>query len=290
MAKEYWYFLAGMLAVALPLAALLAIKKLDLLGDRPDARIVYATAGDTQLTLHAFHPRGLNRTSPAPALLLFHGGGWRFGSPQQFYPQCRAFAALGYRCFSAAYRLSPHDPPDLRGAIDDAARALQYLHDHAVELGVDVARIVAGGGSAGGHLAASLGAGLHGQQHPRPRALLLLNPVLDFAPCTPFHHLAGADWHAVSPLQAVDARFPPALLQSGSLDVEVPPAAVHAFCDTVNAAGGDCRTQIYDGQRHGFFNAENRGGEYLRRSNAAMADFLRDLGLQASPLAGPVSH
>ena len=279
MAKEHWYFLAGMLAVALPLAAALAVKKLELFGERPDARIVYTSAGDTSLALHAFHPRGMDRGTPAPALLLFHGGGWRFGSPRQFYPQCRAFAALGYRCFSAAYRLSPHDPPDLRGAIDDAARALQYLHDHAAALGVDPARIVVGGGSAAGHLAASLGAGLHGQQRARPRALLLLNPVLDFAPCTPFHHLAGTDWRAVSPLQAVAADFPPTLVQSGSLDVEVTPHAVRAFCDAVNAAGGDCPSRIYPGQRHGFFNADNRDGEYLRRSNAAMANFLRDLGV-----------
>lgn len=275
MAKQLWVFLAGMMVVIVPLAILVAIKKLDLFEDRPDAKLAYARAGDKTLHLHAFHAEGAS--DKAPALLLFHGGGWRFGGPEQFYPQCRFFAARGYRCFAAEYRLGPHDPPDIRGAIEDAAMALEYLVDNADALGIDRARIYAGGGSAGGHLAASLGAGLHGADRARPESLLLLNPILDLSPCMPLHHLAGEQWRHISPRQAIAADYPPTLLLSGELDVEVTPASIEAFCADLNGQGVRCEAVIYKGQRHGFFNADNAAGEYLNRTNERMAAFLAQL-------------
>jgi acetyl esterase/lipase len=272
MAKELWYFLAGMMVIAVPLAILVAVKKLDLFEDRPDAKLAYTQAGGNTLYLHAFHAGGAG--DKAPALLLLHGGAWRFGGPQQFYPQCRFFAARGYRCFSAEYRLGPHDPPDIRGAIEDAAQALEYLLDNADALGIDPTRIYVGGGSAGGHLAASLGAGLHGAGRPLPTALALLNPVLDLAPCTPFNHLAGVQWQSISPRQSVGPDYPPTLILSGALDVEVTPDSIAEFCDALREQGVHCESVIYEGQRHGFFNPGNNGGEYLRRTSERIADFL----------------
>lgn len=273
MTKPLWYFLCGMAAVALPLALLFTVRALGVLETRPDATLEYARGPDGPLMLHVFHARG--DRSPAPALLLFHGGGWVFGEPRNVYKQCLFFREQGYTCIAAQYRLGPPNPPDIRGAIDDAAAALAYLHDNAPALGIDPKAIHAGGGSAGGQLAAALGAGLHGADRLRPTSLVLLNPVLDLAPCTPFHHLAGEDWRALSPLQAVDADFPPALVLSGTRDVEVPVAGIEAFCAAVEASGGRCETAFYEGQGHGFFNP--RPGEdnpYFERTNQRMQVFL----------------
>ncbi len=50
-----------------------------------------------------------------------------------------------------AYRMCPET--DYRGMVGDAKRAIAWLKTHASEYGLDPARIVISGGSAGGHLA-----------------------------------------------------------------------------------------------------------------------------------------
>lgn len=256
MAREYWYFVCGVLVVLLPLLLLVAVKKLNLFDARPDERIVYRKSGDQSLTLHAFMAERTGADEPAPALLLFHGGRWLFGDPRDFYPQCRFFAERGISCFSAQYTLGKMNRPEVRGAVADARAALDYLVAHAAELGIDPQRIAAGGGSSGGQLAAALGSGLPGAaaNEQRPSALVLYNPMLDLAPGTPDHHLVKDYWEAVSPYHHIDERVPPALVLVGSLDPEVPVPTVEAYCEKVQSAGGDCAIALYEGESHGFFN------------------------------------
>ena len=160
MAKEYWYFVSGVLVVLLPLLLLVAVKKLHLLDVRPDEKIVYAHNGNQELTLHAFLAKGQPDNKQAPALLLFHGGSWLAGGPEDMYPQCDYFSAQGFSCFSAQYRLGDKNIPDVRGAVADAQSALNYLIDNAEKLHIDPHQIAVGGGSSGGHLAAALGSSL----------------------------------------------------------------------------------------------------------------------------------
>lgn len=256
MAREYWYFVSGVLVVLLPLLVLVAVKKLNLLDVRPDQTIVYGQNGDQPLELHAFMAANATEGKPVPALLLFHGGRWLYGGPRDLYAQCEFFASQGISCFSAQYRLGRMNWPDVRGAIADARAALDYLVEHAEELGIDPARIAVGGGSSGGHLAAALGSGLPGTAtgERRPAALVLYNPMLDLAPGTPDHHLVKDHWHEVSPYHHIDAAVPPSLILVGSRDPEVPVSTVEAYCEAVQAAGGDCEIAVYEGESHGFFN------------------------------------
>ncbi|SRR6056297_991206 len=297
MAKEHWYFLAGLLAVLLPLALLLAVKKLQLLETRPDTRIPYAQFAGEPLHLHAF--RAQTQQAAAPALLLFHGGRWLYGGPQSLYPQCRYFAARGYHCFSAEYRLGSQNQPDVPGALGDAAAALAYLQDHATEMGIDARRIYAGGGSSGGHLAAGLGAGLGAEASPgskavtdpgrdptapesgkassRPAGLVLYNPMLDLSPGTPDHHLVRDHWRAVSPYHHIDSRFPPTLILNGTQDPEVPVASVEAFCSAMRAVGGVCELELYAGQSHGFYHFSEGRNPWFERSSRRAWEFLQGL-------------
>lgn len=272
MAKEHWYFLAGLLAVLLPLALLLAIKKLQLFEARPDARIAYTQFAEKPLHLHVF--RAQQQQAAAPALLLFHGGRWLYGGPQSLYPQCRYFAARGYHCFSAEYRLGRQHQPDVPGALGDASAALAYLYEHAAQLGIDARRIYAGGGSSGGHLAAGLGAGLGTH---RPAGLVLYNPMLDLSPGTPDHHLVREHWQAVSPYHHIDSRFPPTLILNGTQDPEVPVASVEAFCAAMRAAGGVCELQLYEGQSHGFYHFMEGRNPWFERSSQRAWEFLQGL-------------
>jgi acetyl esterase/lipase len=254
-----------------------------------DQRLVYKVVGRHPLELHVFQPAGQGDTrTPGPALLLFHGGGWQSGSPDQFYPQCRHFSRLGLTCISAGYRIASVHGSSPADALQDARDAMRYLRRHAVALGIRPDRIVAGGGSAGGQLAAALGTavplpdpGHDAAVSTRPDALVLYNPMLDLSPGLPDHERVAEQWQDLSPQQHVDGRLPPTLILVGDADPEVAVATVAKFCAAVVAAGGDCETRVHAGAGHGFFNAGLAQGLYFRRTNDQVAAFLTRLGLLA---------
>ncbi|MEZ5572154.1 MAG: alpha/beta hydrolase [Halioglobus sp.] len=276
MAREYWYFIGGALVVLVPLLMLVAVKKFHLLEARPDQKIVYRTTDAQQLNLHAFHAKNRSDDSPSPALLLFHGGRWLYGSPEEYYPQCQFFAAHGYSCFSAQYRLGANNRPEVRGAVEDVRAAFDYLVEHAAELHIDPQNIAVGGASAGGHLAAALGSGLplaaasSPLRAQRPAMQLLYNPMLDLAPGTPDHHLVKDYWEEVSPYHHIDDAVPPTLILVGTQDPEVPVPTAQAFCQAVQAAGGLCEIALYEGQGHGFFHHPG----YREQTNQRILEFL----------------
>lgn len=117
------------------------------------------------------------KSAPA-ALLWIHGGGLVLGSPRQDDPRCSGLsAALGITVVSAAYRTATQHP--YPAALDDCAAAWSWLQTHAVDLGIDPQRVVLGGASAGGGLAAALTQRLRDEDAPQPRGQLLVYPMLD---------------------------------------------------------------------------------------------------------------
>jgi acetyl esterase/lipase len=116
----------------------------------------------------------------AGAVLLFHGGGFVFGARQDIFPKAAHFAkALGVPVICPAYGLAPQAP--FPAALDDAHGAWHAVLARAEALGIDPARIVVGGYSAGGGLAASLIQRLHDEGGTQPAAQLLIYPMLDAA-------------------------------------------------------------------------------------------------------------
>ncbi|MBT0960387.1 alpha/beta hydrolase [Denitromonas iodatirespirans] len=280
------YFLAG-LALGLSLALGPAVvKRLAAWLNGPDRVMVYRSIDGHDLHLHVFEAKGPRPAAGHPALLLFHGGAWQYGSPDAFFPQCRHFAQHGLTCVSAEYRIAARHGTDPRAAVQDARAALAYLRAQADDLDIDPSRIAAGGGSSGGHLAAALGVPLplaeetggDAAARGRPAALVLYNPMLDLSPCTPDHHLVAAFWQAVSPLQQVDAALPPSLILLGTEDREVPVATAQAFCEAASAQGGHCELALYEGARHGFFNLRGDDRQYFDVTNARVLAFLGALG------------
>lgn len=90
---------------------------------------------------------------PIPALLHIHGGGFVLGDPVSSHGRCSTIASeLGIRVVSVDYRLAPEHP--FPAGLDDCVDVLRWMHESAVEEGVDPARIAVGGESAGGGLAA----------------------------------------------------------------------------------------------------------------------------------------
>lgn len=264
--------------------------------DDPDAQVVYKQIGGHSLHLHVFHARAqAGGRSPPGALLLFHGGGWAHGHASQFYPQCRQLSQQGITCISVEYRIASRQGSTPADAVDDAHDALRWVRRQAGALHIDANRVAAGGGSAGGHLAAALGVGMRQPRTPtaagngpggegggpgaRPAALVLLNPMLDLSPGQPDHTLVAADWQALSPMHLVAPGVPPTLVLNGTDDPEVPVRTVQAFCERLQGSGTPCELQLFQGGRHGFFNPQVDEGRHYQPALDSMRNFLQRQGM-----------
>jgi acetyl esterase len=271
-----FYFVAGLvLGLGLAFGPAVLRRVVSAL-EGPDRVVVYRTVDGHDLRLHVFAAKGEAPSAGAPALLLFHGGAWQYGSPEAFFPQCRVFAARGVSCISAEYRIASRYDTDPRAALEDAHAVFAHVRNRAGDLGVDAARIAVGGGSSGGHLAAMLGVASDGGD--RPSALVLYNPMLDLSPGKPDHHLVAEFWQDVSPLQLINSVLPPSLILLGTEDREVPVASAQAFCDAVISHGGRCELALYEGAKHGFFNLRENDRVYFDATNERVAAFLAMLG------------
>ena len=60
--------------------------------DAPDATVPYKNINGEELKLHIFYPENFDVNEKRPLMLMFHGGGWRAGGPESFFPHCRYFA------------------------------------------------------------------------------------------------------------------------------------------------------------------------------------------------------
>ena len=130
---------------------------LDIKGFKPTRTVVYKDIGGAKLELNIFEPEGHKATDKRPAIVFFFGGGWNGGSPSQFYPHCDYLAKRGMVAMSANYRVKSRNKTTPFECVKDGKSAMRYIRSHAKELGVDPGRVAAGGGSAGGHVAATTG-------------------------------------------------------------------------------------------------------------------------------------
>ncbi|KAA3437038.1 alpha/beta hydrolase [Rufibacter hautae] len=117
--------------------------------------IKYCRVGNRDLALDAFYPKKKTK-APTPAILLIHGGGWRSGNREQHIPLAQRLADLGYACFTVEYRLSTEAL--YPAAVHDLKSAVRWVRANAKQFNLDTAKITALGFSAGGQLAALLGA------------------------------------------------------------------------------------------------------------------------------------
>lgn len=117
--------------------------------------IVYCELNNRQLQLDVFYPRQISKPNRI-ALIIIHGGGWRTGNRTMHYPLAQHLASRGYVCITPEYRLSTEAL--YPSAVHDIKAVIRWVKQHAEQFGIDTATIAVAGHSAGGELAAFMGA------------------------------------------------------------------------------------------------------------------------------------
>ncbi|NBC66173.1 MAG: alpha/beta hydrolase fold domain-containing protein [Bacteroidetes bacterium] len=249
----------------------------------PDKLLTYKTFGETELKLHIFTPEDYKTSDKRPAIVFFFGGGWRGGSPSQFYPHSRYLASRGMVAISAEYRVESRHNTTPRECVMDSKSAIRWIRQHAGELGVDPERVAAGGGSAGGHVAAATattdGFEEEGEDlsiPSRPDALVLFNPVFDNGPEGYGHSRVKSYWKEFSPMHNIDNTAPPTIVFLGTEDTLIPVSTARKYKSLMEENGRRCDLHLYKGQPHGFFNYDRR--EYYNKTVIEMDRFLSSLG------------
>ena len=268
----------------------------------PDARAeTYKTIGGTNLQLYIFTPKDHAATNRRPAIVFFFGGGWTSGSPQQFEKQCQYFASRGMVAITADYRVASRQGVKPAQCVTDAKSAIRWVRKNAGRLGVDPDRIVASGGSAGGHIAACAAVGPDLDEPGEdasvssvPNAAVLFNPVLVLAPPEGLNlegfesrvraERFGTDAQKISPAHNVHSNAPPIIVFHGKADTTVPFATAEAFAAKMKAAGNRCNLVGFAGQPHGFFNYRLGDNNRFFLETLKQADqFLASLGYLTGP-------
>lgn len=247
---------------------------------RVEERFLPGAPGAPDVRVLHYTPPG-EASSPRPALLHIHGGGYVLGMPEINDAANRAFAlALGITVVSVAYRLAPETV--WPGALEDCYAALVWMHENAAELGIDPARIAIAGESAGGGHAAALA--LHARDRRRETGggpaicfQLLDAPMLDDRTGTtadPHPHTGHFVWTpeknrfgwrsllgvepggpdvppAAVPARAADlSDLPPTFITVGALDLFLEENM--EFIRRLTRAGVAAELHVIPGAYHGF--------------------------------------
>ena len=209
------------------------------------------------------------------AIVFFHGGGHVFGSLDSHDTAARFLAReTGATVVSVDYRMGPEHP--FPAAIEDGYDATRWVSAKAESLGVDPARLVVCGDSAGGNIAAVVALMAQSDDEISLAAQVLVYPVIDYRGGTAsfdryaegYGILEGStvawfmdrylpdpatrdDWRANPGLAPSHAGLPPALVLTAECDV------LHdegiAYCAQLEAAGVVTEHINYPGMIHGFF-------------------------------------
>ena len=217
-------------------------------------------------------------SGPVPAILYHHGDGLIAGSPDMIDDASQALSErTGAVVVAVAYRLAPETP--FPGAVEDGQAALDWLVGEADALGVDPARIIVMGQSAGGAVAAGVTLLNRDRGRHRLAGQVLVYPMLDPRTGTPdapvdnpttgefmwsraanrfgWSALRGRDpiaperlGHYAPALAGSLSDLPPAFIAVGSLDLFLEEDVAYAL--RLSRVGVPIELHVYPGGVHGL--------------------------------------
>lgn len=232
---------------------------------------------------------------PLPTMLYFHGGGWVWSSVDTHDRLAREYAAAGeVAVVSVDYALSPE--AKFPQAVEECAAVTRHIAAEGAAWGLDGARLLVGGDSAGGNLALATALMLRETGGPALRGILAAYPVCDSNFETPSYREFGTGWglslermsfywsvyvpHAAdrhhplaAPLRADLRGLPPVLVHLAELDVLR--SEGEALAVKLRQAGVPVEVETFSGVVHGFMrsmatvgkarDAVEKAGAWLRR-------------------------
>ena len=269
-----------------PSAVILLSTCVPAFGQDATKTFTYAKTKQADLEMVVHFPPGWKESDKRPGVVFFFGGGWENGTIKAFEPQAQYFASRGLVTACADYRVKSRQGVTPKECVDDARAAIRWFRGNAAKLGVDPDKIVASGGSAGGHIAACttlMPASTQDEKTScKANALLLFNPVLRFGP--QMLQRIGNDeavGKAISPVLYLAKDSPPTLLFFGTDDFLFKQG--EEFIQRSKELG--CRAEMFTAEKqpHGFFHKSPWREKTLRRAD----EFLASLGyLQGTPTIG----
>ncbi|MEM6348533.1 MAG: alpha/beta hydrolase [Bacteroidota bacterium] len=244
---------------------------------------LYKEIDTVKLYLEVYSPPAVEDAKLSPAMVFFFGGGWKSGSREHFIHHAKYFSQRGIVCFLADYRTFNKHQTDPFTSLNDAKSAMRYVRAHVEKFGIDPNKIIASGGSAGGHLAAAT-ALIKAYDDPSddllvscvPNALVLFNPVIDNGPGGYGFERVGEAYDDFSPLHNIRAGAPPTIMLLGTNDHLIPVETGEYYTKIMERVGSRCDLMLYEGGKHGFFNYRNI--EFYKETVAAADRFLQSLG------------
>lgn len=223
-----------------------------------------------------------------PAALVIHGGGWVNGTKESVVERFVApLVDEGFVVANVEYRLAAVAPAP--AAVNDVLKAAEWFRTNAKRWNVDTSRIIATGGSAGGHLALMVGL--------TPKSARLgpsakIAAVINFYGITDVEdQIAGPNmrkyavtWvpeqenrgelaRRVSPMTYVRKQAPPVLTLHGTADETVPYEHGVQITKALRDAGGDAEMISVPNGRHGFTPEE------MKKLWPQIFEFLRKRGI-----------
>jgi len=243
-------------------------------------REVYKSVDTFNLKIDIFYQVNKTGKGNRPAIVFFHGGGWAYGKPDEFFTTCQRYARLGYVTFSVDYRLSNRNGEvPVKGitpveCVMDARSAMRFVRKNAERLYIDTNRIVAAGQSAGGQLALSTAMiDRYNEKSDdaniscRPDAIILFSSCINTLEGWCDHLLGDRReqiW-SISPFHHVKPGLPPMIEFHGTYDDQVPAWTARYFANEMEKAGNYFELHLYEGKRH-----------YLGEGNAKYSNYYNE--------------
>jgi acetyl esterase/lipase len=233
--------------------------------------VVFGTGGGRDLRCDVYRPASGDKRT---ALVFFHGGGFTGSSKDTIASRVGHYAAIGYTCVAAEYRLAQE--AKWPAQIEDAKACIRWTRANAASLGVDADRIGVVGFSAGGMLsliaagtgdraeyegsggnegvstaiavcfvyypATGIGLGPNGEEHP----LMRLGTTLD-------------DYDNANAANLVAPEFPPTVFFHGTADTTIPLESSVRLSEALRAVGVPVELHAVEGVPHAFDRHDEMG-------------------------------
>ena len=204
--------------------------------------------GTNAMNLFVYKPKGWKAADRRPALVYFFGGGWTKGTPLKSASWGSWAASQGMVGIVPDYRTKNRFGTSPLESVADGRAAFNWVVEHAGELGIDPAKVVVGGNSAGGHVAlwtaiTKTPPGSDPAEAPKvkPAALFLSSAVTDTSMATGYTPSRfGVNARALSPVDQLDEKMPPVLMFHAEDDKLVNYNTAVAFQKKLTASGNFC--------------------------------------------------